>query len=80
MDYLCTRNDKHNQMEVQKITDLKEIKRSVDAGETVYVGSLSYTVIKENDRYFIHCSFNNTRIGLYGANQSLNGSDFFKKL
>lgn len=58
---------------------LNEIKNAVDNGITVFYKSVSYTVIKQNDEYFIKHVYGH-RIGLtWDDNTTLNGmeDDFF---
>lgn len=69
--------------EIVKLTTAQEIKKAVDEGKEVYMGSEFYKVIKKNGEYLIKGS-NGYTIGLSGEEgteyeNKLNGSDFFYK-
>lgn len=61
--------------------NLEEIKKAVEAGETVCWKNSSYVVIKDSlNQWFISCKFNESCIGLtHRDNKTLNGEkeDFF---
>ena len=60
---------------------LQEIKDAVEKGQTVYVDTDAYVVIKDRiGQWLIHCTHNDNYIGLTWADgTTLNGKTFYTK-
>jgi|GEM_PF-2267197 len=67
---------------MKDLKSIKEIKKAVDNGKTVYCGNHSYTVIKDKNEEYLIKSSNGYYIGLHGKKggkfeNKLNGELFF---